>query len=69
MTIEVDMPTIAAQFSALFERVQAREEILLSKDEILSACLTSVHTSQVPKSRTSGQDKGQVVISPDFIPL
>ena len=69
MTIEVDIPTTTAQFSALVEQVQAREEILLSKDEILIACLTSVHTSQVPKSRTSGQDKGKGVISPDFIPL
>ena len=61
MAIEVDMPTTPAQFSALVEQVQAREKILLSKDGILIACLTSVHTSQVPNSQISGQDKGKVV--------
>ena len=66
MAIKVDMPETAAQFSALVERVQSGEEILLSRDGILVARLTPVHTSQVPKFRVSGQDKGKVVIASDF---
>ena len=64
MTIRVDMPETADQFAQLIEHIQSGEEILLAQRGVLIARLTPIHAR--PQPRIPGQDKGSVVISPDF---
>lgn len=63
MTIRVSVLEVVSQFSELLDRVKQGEEVIISDAGIPVARLSPAQTL-VP--RTPGQDKGKVVIAPDF---
>ena len=64
MAVTVDLPETAEQLAALIYRLQFGEEILLAQNGVTIARIVPVQNSTQP--RIPGQDKGNVVIAPDF---
>ncbi|MGK7945374.1 MAG: type II toxin-antitoxin system Phd/YefM family antitoxin [Microcystaceae cyanobacterium] len=67
MTIKVTIPQANQQFSKLMESVLQGEEILIVEDNDPSvpiARITAIHPTK--KNRIPGQDRGKIMISPDF---
>ncbi|MBD1853733.1 type II toxin-antitoxin system Phd/YefM family antitoxin [Leptolyngbya sp. FACHB-711] len=60
MSISVNLPETPEQLAALIDRIQAGEELLLIKEGVAIAHLVPTHP------RIPGQDKGRVMIAPDF---
>ncbi len=60
MSVSVNLPETPEQLAALLERIQAGEELLLTKEGIAIARLLPM------QPRIPGQDKGKVIIAPDF---
>lgn len=60
MSINVKFPETLEQLTALAERIQAGEELVLTKEGIAIARLIPT------QPRIPGQDKGKVVIASDF---
>jgi antitoxin (DNA-binding transcriptional repressor) of toxin-antitoxin stability system len=60
MSVSVNLPETPEQFAALLDHIQAGEELLLTKEGIAIAHLIPTHL------HISGQDKGKVIIAPDF---
>ncbi|MGK7880396.1 MAG: type II toxin-antitoxin system Phd/YefM family antitoxin [Crocosphaera sp.] len=67
MTIKVTIPQANQQFSQLIESVLQGEEIIICEDNDQSvpiARITGIHPTK--KNRIPGQDRGKIIISPDF---
>ncbi len=64
MTMTINIPETADQFTELITRVQRGEEILLAQNGIAISRLVPIQSPTQP--RTSGQDKGKVAIASDF---
>ncbi len=67
MTIKVTIPQANQQFSKLMESVLQGEEILICEDNdqnVPIARITAIPPTK--KNRIPGQDKGKIMISPDF---
>jgi antitoxin (DNA-binding transcriptional repressor) of toxin-antitoxin stability system len=64
MTVTINIPETAEQFTELIIRVQSGEEILLAQNGIAIARLMPIRASA--QLRIPGQDKGKVTIAPDF---
>jgi antitoxin (DNA-binding transcriptional repressor) of toxin-antitoxin stability system len=60
MAVSVNLPETPEQLATLLERIQAGEELLLTKEGIAIARLIPAHP------RIPGQDKGKVIMAPDF---
>ncbi len=60
MSSTASVPETPEQLTALLDRIQAGEEILLTRSGVAIARI--IPTPQ----RISGQDKGKVIIAPDF---
>jgi len=60
MSVSVNLPETPEQFAALLKRIEAGEELLLTKEGIAIARLIPTNP------RVPGQDKGKVIIAPDF---
>lgn len=63
MTIRVSVLEVVSQFSELLDRVKQGEEVIISDGDVPVARLLAAQPS-LP--RVPGQDKGQVIIAPDF---
>lgn len=67
MTINITVPEATTQFTELLYRVRQGEEVIISEAGIPIARLSPV-SSKSP--RIPGQDRGKVIIHPDFdLPL
>ncbi|MCY7321048.1 MAG: type II toxin-antitoxin system Phd/YefM family antitoxin [Phormidesmis sp. CAN_BIN36] len=64
MTVTINIPETADQFTELIIRVQSGEEILLAQNGVAIARLMPIRAST--QLRIPGQDKGKVTITPDF---
>jgi antitoxin (DNA-binding transcriptional repressor) of toxin-antitoxin stability system len=64
MTITINVPETAEQFSALLQQIQTGEEILLAQHGVAIARITPIAAATQP--RIPGQDKGTVSIAADF---
>lgn len=68
MTIKVTIPQANQQFSELVESVLQGEEILICEEDndqnVPIAKITAIPPQN--KNRIPGQDRGQIIISPDF---
>jgi antitoxin (DNA-binding transcriptional repressor) of toxin-antitoxin stability system len=67
MTIKVTIPQANQQFSQLMESVLQGEEIIICEDNDQSvpiARIAAIYPAK--KNRIPGQDRGKVIISPDF---
>jgi len=60
MSVSVNLPETPEQLTALLDRIQAGEELLLTKEGIAVARLIPT------RPRIPGQDKDKVIIAPDF---
>lgn len=60
MLVSVNLPETPEQLTALLDRIQAGEELLLTKQGIAVARLIPTHP------RIPGQDKDKVIIAPNF---
>ena len=60
MSITASVPETPEQLTALLAHIQSGEEILLTKSGVAIARI--IPTSQ----RISGQDKGKIIVAPDF---
>ncbi|WP_309729376.1 type II toxin-antitoxin system Phd/YefM family antitoxin [Chamaesiphon sp. OTE_75_metabat_556] len=63
MTINVSLAEANNQFLDLIQRIKAGEEVLVSESGISIARIIPIY-HQLP--RVPGQDKGKILISPDF---
>lgn len=63
MSIDVSVPEAATQLAELVNRVRSGEEVIISEAGVPVARLLPIR--QKPR-RIPGQDKGKVVIAPDF---
>lgn len=64
MTINITLPEASSKFLELIQQIKTGEEVLISEAGIIIARISPVSNSQLP--RVPGQDKGRVIISPDF---
>lgn len=64
MTTTVNIPETLEQLTSLLKQIQSGEEVLLAQDGVTVARLIPLRPLDAP--RVPGQDKGKVVISPDF---
>ena len=63
MTINITLPEANSKFLELIEQIKTGE-VLISEAGIIIARISPISNSQLP--RVPGQDKGSVIISPDF---
>ncbi|MTJ47270.1 type II toxin-antitoxin system Phd/YefM family antitoxin [Dolichospermum sp. UHCC 0259] len=67
MTINVSVPEATIQLTELLHRVRQGEEVIISEAGIPVARISPVYSKS---PRIPGQDRGKVIISPDFdLPL
>ena len=64
MTINITLPEANSKFLELIEQIKTGEEVLISEAGIIIARISPM--SNVRILRVPGQDKGSVIISPDF---
>ncbi len=64
MTISINLPEAANQFTELLSLVRQGEEVIISEAGVEIARL--IPTSHQRKPRTPGQDAGKVIMAPDF---
>lgn len=64
MTINITLPEANSQFLELIKRIKTGEEVLISEAGVIIARISPIANPQAP--RVPGQDKGRVIISPDF---
>jgi len=64
MTINITLPEANSKFLELIQQIKTGEEVLISEAGIIIARISPISDSQLP--RVPGQDKGRVIISPDF---
>ena len=64
MISTINLPETTDQLTELIQRVQVGEEILLAQNGVAIARLIPIQTLSQP--RLPGQDKGKVIVSPDF---
>ena len=64
MTINITLPEANSKFLELIEQIKTGEEVLISEAGIIIARISPIYNVKIP--RVPGQDKGLVIISPDF---
>jgi prevent-host-death family protein len=64
MTINITLPEANSQFLELIKQVKTGEEVLISEAGAIVARISPIAKPRSP--RIPGQDKGRVIISPDF---
>jgi antitoxin (DNA-binding transcriptional repressor) of toxin-antitoxin stability system len=63
MTIHIDMPDAAKQLAQLLNQVKLGEEVVIAEAGVAIARIVPMAQ---PAPRVPGQDKGKVIIAPDF---
>lgn len=63
MAVNVSIPEAATQFIELMNRVRLGEEVIISEAGVPVARLLPIREKS---PRIPGQDKGKVIIAPDF---
>jgi antitoxin (DNA-binding transcriptional repressor) of toxin-antitoxin stability system len=72
MTTTLNIPETTDQFAEMLHRVQAGEEILLTKDGVATLAVSAEQRARILPIQTTlqpripGQDKGKVFIASDF---
>ena len=66
MTIHIDAPDAAKQLAQLLNQVKLGEEVVIAEAGVAIARIIPMAQ---PVPRVPGQDKGKVIIAPDFDPL
>ena len=64
MTIHIDAPDAAKQLAQLLSQVKQGEEVVIAEAGVAIARIVPV--AQFSSPRIPGQDKGKVIIAPDF---